>query len=247
MECDLRGLGRGGGQRRLPAAAWDVTESGAAGGTRRSRGEAGISFWSSSSTSRSFGGGIHRGAHAWLRAEWVREMNAVCKKARELRWRGVELFIHSNEAVGDRLVGNWTWSISPLRWRWRCVGSLAAVGELWVFLCIFNGSVPLPVFILTLVSQRPRETERTFKTGGRHQRSSTVFTDSCTPSSAVEICLALPLSFITDAHNHSPKFTPSIKSWNKKVNTSSASQARQLPVLLLCQSEPTASKSVKTL
>lgn len=38
----------------------------------------------------------------------MREMNAVCKKARELRWRGVELFIHSNEAVGDRLVGNWT-------------------------------------------------------------------------------------------------------------------------------------------
>lgn len=171
---------------------------GAAAGTWRSRREAGISFWSSSSTSRSFGGGIHRGAHAWLRAEWVREMNAVCKKARELRWRGVELFIHSNEAVGDRLVGNWTWSISPLRW--RCVWART-------LLRVFFGSVPLPGFILTQISQCPpfpRETERTFKTVVRHQQSSKAFTDSCTPSSAGEISPALPLSFIRDAHNHSP-------------------------------------------
>lgn len=30
------------------------------------------------------------------------------REAGELSWRGVELFIHSNEAVGDWLVGNWT-------------------------------------------------------------------------------------------------------------------------------------------
>lgn len=88
------------------------------------RAAGGSSFWGSSSKSRSFSmGGAGRSieGNAWLRAEWVREMNAVCKKAGELRWRGGELFIHSNEAVGGWLVGNWTWSISPLSWRWRCV------------------------------------------------------------------------------------------------------------------------------
>lgn len=208
---------------------------GAAAGTWRSRREAGISFWSSSSTSRSFGGGIHRGAHAWLRAEWVREMNAVCKKARELRWRGVELFIHSNEAVGDRLVGNWTWSISPLRW--RCVWARTL---LRVFFCIFDGSVPLPGFILTQISQCPPFPPWNW----------TNLQDRRTSSAVVEGVYRLVhavlswgdfscVTFVVyQGRSQSfPKLTPSIKSWNKKVNT------RQQLVLLLCQSEPTLSKN----